>query len=124
MQFVGQYASEPGYRAPDGSPQTLYKASGAVPGTASGTELHHNAALWKGQCITGGVSVTSPAGTRYDMTVDDGNYWNVSKITDRNGNTLTFTYQTIAGRAVVSTIASNDADPRNVSFTYANNMLS
>jgi hypothetical protein len=107
---------------PNASPQTFFKASGAVLGTSSASD-YITTELWKGQCTAGGMTVWAPNGTRYDMTIAEGAYWDVSKITDVNGNYLNFTYTTVGNRQVVSSI-SDGTNSRSISFTYSGGVLS
>jgi YD repeat-containing protein len=104
----------------DGTRETLHKSS--VYGTSSSDYVTNS--FWKGQCdASGGVIMRSPDGTRYDMTVADGRYWHVARITDKFGNWMSMSYVTDAalGRQVISQVSANDG--RQVNFSYAGNKL-
>lgn len=101
--FLTAVGENPVLELPDGSRQILYDAW--VVDTSGPQYLTAN--RWKADCIgPGGLAVTSPEGTRYDMTVpgvedalspNPSYSWFVSKMTDRNDNTITFTYSTASG---------------------------
>jgi YD repeat-containing protein len=116
---------------PDGSRKIFYTALDGVSMVSKDR--------WKASCAPGataGMTVFSPDGTRYDMTTP-GNVvaanspmeWQVyytTQITDRNGNTLNFSYvPTIssadATQLGVSTIVASDG--RQVNFSYQGGML-
>ena len=107
---VGQ---NPTLTLPDGSSHIIYAAStGYPPGMAK--------SWWKAECAPGasGMLVTSPDGVAYEMTQADGSGgYLTKKITDRNGNTLTFTYQSRTDGAVVPT-QLDASDGRQVTFAY------
>jgi YD repeat-containing protein len=67
--------------------------------------------------------VYAPNGTTYEMTEADGSYWHAKRITDRFGNSMTLSYvfNTTAGRKVVSQVSANDG--RLVTFSYAADKL-
>jgi YD repeat-containing protein len=104
---------------PDGGRHILYIASDGSTFISPG--------LWKATCMPGGLAVFSPDGIRYDMTeagAPEGtapfpiNTYYVSKMTDRNGNTMSFTYVPTG----VKTVSTSDG--RSVTFDYyANGML-
>ncbi|MEO7702078.1 MAG: DUF6531 domain-containing protein, partial [Opitutus sp.] len=110
---------------PDGSRQILFDNPGG-PGSLT-------TSLWKATCgQSGGLIVQSPDGVRYEMTMPgapigsggnaQGTYY-TSKIVDRNGNSLDFTYAYQSGTAFgVTGITSNDG--RTVTFNYSNGVLS
>jgi len=108
---------------PDGSRQILYVAPDGVSFIST--------ARWKAVCGPGGgLIVSSPDGTRYEMTeqgVTVGSpsasqqVWHVSRIVDRNGNTLTFTYELFAFYRAVSTVVASDG--RVVTLGYNGNGL-
>jgi YD repeat-containing protein len=115
---------------PDGSRQIMYDAP-----DGSGTTI--STGRWKGTCAnttSGGVIVKSPDGTTYEMTTQgapiigsDPNHplstWYTTRIVDRNGNSLSFTYQFLnATTFAISTITASDG--RTVTFSYAGGALS
>ena len=108
---------------PDGSQQTLHKSNG-VGGTAANVD-YLTSSFWKGQCLPAGINIFSPDGTKYEMTEEDGTFWHVKKITDRNGNYFSFSYTAsqmpAGGRKAISSILR--ADGSAVTFTYAGNKL-
>ncbi len=113
---------------PDGSRQPLYKSNGNLPGTTANSD-YVTTQLWKAQCVTGGINVFAPNGTRYDMTEADTNAWHVTRITDRNGNWASFTYETaqIAGvpasaRSVIHSVSTSDN--RSIAMSYSLGRLS
>lgn len=81
---------------------------------------------WKATCVAGGVQVYAPNGTRYDMlqaiteaipnSIQAAPFHYPTRIEDRNGNYATFTYTTVAGVVLLSSIATSDG--RSLSFTY------
>ncbi len=102
---------------PDGSKQLLAF-------TGSTSPLMLTTQRWKADCMTGGVAVYSPEGTRYDMTrlVNVGTQvkpvyaWYTTRITDKNGNYASISY-TGTATAEMSSITTNDG--RSIAFTYA-----
>lgn len=109
---------------PDGRHELLFDAWTL---NSSGPQ-YLTSSRWKADCATDGslgLIVTSPEGTRYDMTVREqrpmGSYteysWYVSKITDRNGNTVSFTYTTNpVNYLLLKSISASDG--RSLTFTY------
>lgn len=91
--------------------------------TGVSSPLAITAQRWKADCITGGVAVYSPSGTRYDMTqkVNVGSAvkpvyaWYTTKITDKNGNYANISYKTTY-TAELTSVATNDG--RSISFSY------
>ena len=89
---------------PDGGRRVLYVALDGI--TFVTTDF------WRAECgATGGLTVHSPDGTRYDMTtggheisallaVNIQSTWYTTKITDRNGNFMDFTYTYAGGNMV------------------------
>jgi YD repeat-containing protein len=123
---LGQSATfNPVLELPDGSRQIMYDAPDG------GSTI--TSARWKGTCApSGGLIVQSPDGTSYEMTTPGPlvgstpttkqNTYYTTRITDRNGNTLDFTYNTMNGTAFgVQSIAASDG--RTVDFTYTNGAL-
>ncbi len=110
-------ADNPVLELQDGSKQLLAF-------TGSTSPLMLTTQRWKADCMTGGVAVYSPEGTRYDMTrlVNVGTQfkpvyaWYTTKITDKNGNYATIAY-TGTATAQMSSITTNDG--RSITFTYA-----
>lgn len=113
-------ADNPVLELPDGSRQLL-----AFTGTTA--PLLITTQRWRADCITsgaGGLAVTSPDGTRYDMNqlvnLGGGPYptyaWLTSRITDRNGNYATIQYAAAASPQISSVVTS---DGRSVQFFYA-----
>jgi YD repeat-containing protein len=110
---------------PDGSRQMLY------PALDNATFI--SAGFWKASCrndINGGLDITSPDGTRYEMSTrgliigdisNEQSTTYTTRIIDRNGNTLNFTYVTLglANGYGVKTITASDG--RVVTFNYAAN---
>lgn len=110
---------------PDGSRQMLYPALDNATFISPG--------FWKASCrndINGGLDITSPDGTRYEMSTRGliiGDISNeqfttyTTRIIDRNGNTLNFTYAFLGlGNGFgVKTITASDG--RAVTFNYAAN---
>jgi YD repeat-containing protein len=104
----------------DGNRQILYPA---VDGNGFIT-----ASMWKAVCRTdNGMDIYSPDGTKYEMStmgpqlgdaVNRQNVAWVTKIIDRNGNTLNFTYGYYGPQSNwgISTITGSDG--RNVTFNY------
>ncbi|MGB5101698.1 MAG: RHS repeat-associated core domain-containing protein, partial [Steroidobacteraceae bacterium] len=114
----------PALELPDGRHELLFDAWTI---NSSGPQ-YLTTSRWKADCATDGslgLIVTSPEGTRYDMTVRElrpmGSYteysWYVSKITDRNGNTISFTYITNpVNYLLLKSISTSDG--RSLTFTY------
>ena len=116
-------AKNPVLELPDGSRQILYIA---LDGT---TFITTN--FWKGICTGNSLAIYSPDGTRYDMTtqgVDEGptlrpvRAFYVSKITDRNNNSMTLTYANLGVTTGVSTVTTSDG--RQLTFGYSGGTLS
>ena len=111
---------------PDGSRQILYVGDGTVGAVGQFVTTD----LWVASCAssspTSGLIVHSPDGTEYDMTTmgpavgptptNQQKAWYVSKIIDRNGNSLSFGYQTFAQYLAVSSITASDG--RLVTLSY------
>ncbi len=112
-------AKNPVLELADGSRSILYLALGG--GSYITTQR------WRADCATGSLRVFSPDGTRYDMDIAGPSVgtnptktqssWYVSKITDRNGNYLTFTY-TYADSLNFGPLTVAASDGRNVTFEY------
>lgn len=98
---------------PDGSQQSFFKS--AI--SASGANTFLTTRLWRGECSAGTMIVYSPDGTRYDMTDVADTSFNVTKITDRNGNSVTFTYGYVGPVKVVKSASASDG--RTISFNYS-----
>ena len=108
---------------PDGSRQILYVANDQASFITT--------TFWRAVCIpTGGMSVYSPDGMRYDMTqpgplvgtvlTNQQQSWYPTLITDRNGNTLAVTTDPATGGLL--TVSASDG--RKVTFTYTAGALS
>lgn len=113
---------------PNGSRQILYV------GDDSPTSSYFiSTSRWKAVCAGAGAGliVYSPDGTRYDMTYQGQTigstatsqmraYYPVT-ITDRNGNTLSLTYQQVGPTDAITSVTA--PDDRQVTFTYVNGIL-
>ena len=117
-------SKSPVLELPEGSRSVLYVALG---GTSFITTNR-----WVGDCGSGHFRVYSPEGTFYDMDVagpvvgttsgSQQQSWYPSKITDRNGNTMTLTYMFADGvNFGPQTVTTSDG--RTVTFTYENGAL-
>lgn len=118
-------SNAPVLELPDGSRQLLYQSMSQTYVVSTNR--------WRGDCAPdgSGLHVTSPEGVRYEMTtqgqlvgdVGSGqqNSFYTTRIVDRNGNTLNFSYITLGANTVISSITASDG--RVVNFTYANNAL-
>lgn len=103
---------------PDGSHQML-----GFTGTSAPKMLSRN--WWRVDCMTGGYKVYSPDGRIYEMTrmfnlgdsLNPKYAWHTTKITDRNGNSASISYNDIGNVPEVSSITTSDG--RTVSFTYS-----
>ena len=101
---------------PDGSQQIL------AGHTAYSGADYISVNRWRGQCFGGGsgLIVTSPEGVSYQMSkgYSEGGvyYWYAERITDRNGNSLSIAYSTVAGRLLISSVTASDG--RFVSFGH------
>lgn len=107
---------------PDGSQQVLF-----VNNTSFSRFITKE--QWVANCITGGLEVISPNGTHYrmDRRFDGGSTytdnldraWYPSRITDRNGNYLDITYNSVSSGkdALISGISASDG--RSVTFGYS-----
>jgi len=101
---------------PDGSQQILAGR------TAYSGADYVSVNRWRAQCFGGGTGliVTSPEGVSYQMSkaYSDGGayYWYAERITDRNGNSLSIAYTTVAGRLLISSVTASDG--RFVSFGH------
>jgi len=99
---------------PDGSQQRFSFSS-------SGTPLLLTPQRWRADCVSGGLTVYSPEGIRYEMTqqvIHENSLissWYATKITDRNGNYVDVTYAAPGSPEISSATTS---DGRLVTFTY------
>lgn len=111
---------------PDGSRQILY----LVPDWTYVMSISR----WKGVCAPGGLGldIYSPDGTVYEMRTPgipvgedstrlQASYY-TTRIVDRKGNTLNFTYVSAENKTSISQITSSDG--RTVTFSYTANVLS
>ena len=107
---------------PDGSRQGLIRVNSA-------SNDFRSTSRWKAVCVTGGVQVYSPSGTRYDMlkaitegipnSISTGSFYYPTQITDRNGNTATFSYGTQGPTTLLNSVSTSDG--RTVQFGYVLN---
>jgi YD repeat-containing protein len=97
----------------DGSNQSFFKS--AIPSSGASTFL--TTRFWRGECFGGGMIVYSPDGTRYEMLDVTTDSFNVTKITDRNGNYATFTYGFAGSTRVVTSVTASDG--RSITFNYS-----
>ena len=112
-------ATRPVFELPDG---TQYKF--LVPSAGFG-HLYTSKEGWVADCANspdgGGLLVTSPEGIKYEMTVRYSisgiSHFQVKKITDKQGNWLSFEYQLTGGAPNVVKCTSSDG--RSVTFAYA-----
>lgn len=112
-------ATRPIFELPDGTQVKLLKAPTGF------SHLYTSKEGWIADCANspdgGGLIVVSPDGLQYEMTVrysDNGiNYFQVKKITDRNGNWLSFDYQITNGKPYVTRCTASDG--RLVSIAYS-----
>ncbi|MEQ1591030.1 MAG: RHS repeat-associated core domain-containing protein [Thiobacillaceae bacterium] len=113
--------SRPVLDLPDGSHYKLLLAPAGL------GHLYVSKEGWVADCAnapdSGGLIITSPDGVRYEMTArgitpsSPLNLFYVKKITDKNGNWLSFDYLISGGKAYVSKCTASDG--RIVSLTYA-----
>ncbi len=98
---------------PDGSQQVLSDADTAY--------MFISSNLWKATCDASGnfLNVTSPAGTVYRMDYQgNNNEWYPSLITDRNGNTISITYQNYNGTGVqITSITTSEGTQLTFNYT-------
>jgi YD repeat-containing protein len=120
-------ALNPVLELPDGGRRILYKAPDNVSWITTD--------FWKAQCnpasAGGGLDVFSPDGTKYEMTAQGHSFgspsntqrtYYTSRITDRNGNQLNFTYVFLPnGFYAVKSVAASDG--RSVTFVYTGSNL-
>lgn len=119
-------SANPVLELPDGSRQVLYIA---LDGMSFITP-----SFWRAVCSlsgAGGLTVYSPDGTRYDMTTPGAQIgspthpvstYYTSKITDRNGNTMSLGYQYVGIAFGVASVSASDG--RQLTFSYAGSGLS
>ena len=101
----------------DGSQQSFYNSS--ISSAGAGAFL--TTRLWRGFCQSGGIVVYSPDGTRYDMLDVGTDSFNVTKITDRNGNYANVSYATVGTSRVVTSVTTSDG--RSITFVYSAGVL-
>lgn len=110
----GSVVDNPVLELPDGSRQLLAF-------TGYNTPLMLTTQRWKADCINNGtgLAVYSPTGIRYEMTrlfgVGSAYAWYTTKISDRNGNFATVSYDQGTVPQVLNIVAS---DGRRVDFEY------
>jgi YD repeat-containing protein len=105
------------FETPDGGRQALI---------SKGDGTFGSAARWKAICVTGGMQVWAPNGTRYDMlkllpqsipgTLGNAPFLYPTRIEDRNGNYATFNYTAIGTVEVLDNVAVTDG--RTIRFSY------
>jgi YD repeat-containing protein len=105
------------FETPDGGSQGLI---------ATGNGDFLSTSRWRAICVTGGVQVFAPNGTSYLMTqeipesipntLSGGKFLYPTQITDRNGNTATFTYTVNSGFTLLTGITTSDG--RSLTFAY------
>ncbi len=110
----GAVGQNPVLTLPDGSSHVVYATVSPYPGAMT-------KGWWKAECAPSpaiGMWVTSPDGIRYEMTQADGSGgFATRRISDRNGNTIDFTFTTqFDGEAVVTGISTSDG--RSVTLNY------
>lgn len=124
------HLDNPVLETPDGSQQVLFVNATSDTGINS---LFITKQHWVADCITGGLLVTAPDGTKYtmdyDVTASESPYlgsqrpirtYYTSKIEDRNGNALTIGYRKVGSSSqVLIDQVNSDNDTRSVNFTYA-----
>lgn len=107
---------------PDGSRQILYLTF----------DLSYTitTSRWKAECAGLGLIVRSPDGTVYEMTTpgqpagngpNPQNAYYTTRIVDRNGNTLNFSYVDVGTTTAISRITASDG--RTITFSYIGNTL-
>ncbi len=123
--FTAPASKNPVLELPDGSRQIMY--------VALDNASYITSNFWKATCSGGGYAVLSPDGTRYDMnilnnltegdTLHPVNAYHTSKITDRNGNVMSFTYTTtvVSGGVSFGVQTVSTGDGRAVRFHYDEN---
>lgn len=103
-------AARPVFELPDGTQQKFYAA-------AIGGHLYISREGWVADCAgADGLRVISPDGLRYEATVAGGGNYQVSRIIDKHGNSLSFSYLISSGEPYVQSITSSDG--RSVAFGY------
>ena len=113
---------------PDGGRQVLADVDTTIPGPPY-TFPYITNKFWKATCTgaptSGGLIVTSPEGTTYEMTlpvyttINLKSYtrWYVTKITDKNGNWISITYNSPQDNgAPINTVTTNDG--RSLTYFY------
>lgn len=90
---------------------------------SSDSNLYITNQFWRANCIntpSGGLTITSPEGTVYDMTFLAGDItyqkWYVTKITDRNGNWINISYEINGNGATITGVSTSDG--RTLTYTY------
>ncbi len=107
---------------PNGSRQILFRDDYSP---FVGTAGFITTTRWRAECMPGlvtGLRVFAPNGTRYEMTERGNapsgqNAWYTTKITDRNGNSVSISYTSLSGNVVPSSISTSDG--RSVTFSYS-----
>lgn len=108
---------------PDGSRRVLYIGLDGLSRISTD--------FWRAECVGGDFQVRSPDGTLYEMTSfghsfgtpsNTQNTFYVSKITDRNGNWLSFTYAFLPN-GIYAVTGVTASDGRSVTFNYQNSLV-
>jgi YD repeat-containing protein len=116
----------PVFELPDGSRRILYTALDGL--SLISTDF------WRGECslvAPGGLNVFSPDGTRYEMNsfghsfgtpANTQNTYYVSRITDRNGNSMSISYAFLPN-GIYAVTGVTTSDGRSLTFTYQNSAI-
>ena len=124
---INPATTNPVLELPDGSRRVLYVSLDNL--TFLSTDF------WAASCNLsapgGGLDVFSPDGTVYEMTAqghsmgspsNTQNTYYVSKITDRNGNWISFTYAFLPN-SIYAVTGATTSDGRSITFTYNGTQL-
>lgn len=115
----GGYTVRPTLELPDGSVQRFFVAQ---PGAGYSFISKDG---WVGNCIGSaysgqGMILTSPEGTKYELSVKSSDIWLVKRITDRSGNWINFDYglPSQGQTPIVHLLQLTTNDGRSVAFQY------
>ncbi|QJR09738.1 hypothetical protein DSM104443_00788 [Usitatibacter rugosus] len=121
--------SNPVLELADGSRHVLYDSLDGTYAVSTG--------LWRADCNNaspGGLIIHSPDGTRYEMTTQGPmigsnpskwqQSWYTTRIVDRNGNTMDFTYVMLSGATSMGVQSVATSDGRSLTFNYSGDHLS
>jgi hypothetical protein len=129
------------FETSSGDVHAFYRPKTNLPGITTGVTTpppYLSMSMWRMDCLSNGatgVVVTSPEGTKYELTSeraatpDGGSYIYPSKITDKFGNSLLLTYvrtpSNVVGLApnypLLSTVVASDG--RKLTFSYNSDYL-